>query len=86
MTKSRPTSLFTLSPLNRWIAELDEPKVVHWNNGIHDCGHNPDRGPTQFSAREVHFVEDGVQQAQRRRERSSSFVRAGHGAGASADA
>ena len=34
-------SLYTLSSLNRWIDELGQPEIVHWNNGIHDAGHNP---------------------------------------------
>ena len=42
-------ALYTLCSLGRWINELGEPDIVHWNNGIHDCGHNPDRGPSQFS-------------------------------------
>jgi lysophospholipase L1-like esterase len=42
-------SLYTLSSLGRWINKLGEPDIVHWNNGIHDCGHNPLRGPAQFS-------------------------------------
>ena len=41
-------SLFTLSSLDRWIGELGEPDIVHWNNGIHDCGHNPLRSPVQI--------------------------------------
>ena len=41
-------SLFTLSSLDRWIRALGEPKVVHWNNGIHDAGHNPARSPVQM--------------------------------------
>lgn len=41
-------SLFTLSSLDRWIGELGQPDIVHWNNGIHDCGHNPARYPVQI--------------------------------------
>jgi len=41
-------SAFTLSSLDRWIEELGKPDVVHWNNGIHDVGHNPDRKPVQY--------------------------------------
>ena len=41
-------SLYTLSSLNRWITELGIPDVVHWNNGIHDVGHNPARYPVQI--------------------------------------
>jgi len=32
----------------RWIESLGKPDVVHWNNGLHDCGHNPARVPVQF--------------------------------------
>jgi len=39
---------YTLESLDRWIAELGTPDIVHWNNGIHDVGHNPDRRPVQF--------------------------------------
>jgi len=38
----------TLACLDRWLAELGRPDVVHWNNGLHDCGHNPDRTPVQI--------------------------------------
>jgi isoamyl acetate esterase len=41
-------SLFTLSSLDRWIAALGRPDIVHWNNGIHDAGHNPGRSPVQI--------------------------------------
>ena len=41
-------SLFTLSSLDRWIGVLGQPDVVHWNNGLHDCGHNPNRSPVQI--------------------------------------
>jgi lysophospholipase L1-like esterase len=41
-------SLYTLSSLDRWIAELGKPDIVHWNNGIHDSGHNPARSPAQI--------------------------------------
>ena len=41
-------SLYTLASLERWLHELGTPDVVHWNNGIHDCGHNPDRSPAQI--------------------------------------
>lgn len=41
-------SLYTLSSLGRWIGELGKPDVVHWNNGIHDAGHNPNRSPVQI--------------------------------------
>lgn len=40
-------SLYTLSSLNRWLA-TGRPDIVHWNNGLHDCGHNPDRSPVQI--------------------------------------
>lgn len=41
-------SLFTLSSLNRWIGQLGQPDIVHWNNGLHDAGHNPNRSPVQI--------------------------------------
>ncbi|MFH1006161.1 MAG: DUF3365 domain-containing protein [Candidatus Latescibacterota bacterium] len=41
-------SLYTLSSLDRWIGEFGRPDVVHWNNGIHDAGHNPARSPVQI--------------------------------------
>ena len=41
-------SLYTLCSIERWLGELGTPDVVHWNNGIHDCGHNRDRSPKQI--------------------------------------
>ena len=41
-------SLYTLSSLDRWIGEFGQPDIVHWNNGIHDSGHNPNRCPVQI--------------------------------------
>ena len=41
-------SLYTLSSLDGWIAALGKPDIVHWNNGIHDSGHNPARSPIQI--------------------------------------
>ena len=41
-------SLYTLSSLDRWIGTLGQPDIVHWNNGIHDSGHNPARSPVQI--------------------------------------
>jgi hypothetical protein len=41
-------SLFTLSSLGRWLAELGNPDIIHWNNGLHDIGHNPSRCPVQM--------------------------------------
>ena len=41
-------SLYTLSSLNRWRQDLGRPEVIHWNNGIHDAGHNPNRRPIQI--------------------------------------
>ena len=43
-------SLYTLSSLNRWIGTLGQPDLIHWNNGLHDCGHNPVRSPIQIPA------------------------------------
>ncbi|OQB37383.1 MAG: GDSL-like Lipase/Acylhydrolase [Candidatus Latescibacteria bacterium ADurb.Bin168] len=41
-------TLYTLSSLGRWINELGKPDIVHWNNGLHDAGHNPQRYPVQI--------------------------------------
>lgn len=41
-------SLYTLSSLDTWVGELGQPDVVHWNNGLHDVGHNPNRSPVQI--------------------------------------
>ena len=41
-------SAFTLESLDRWLAELGRPDMVHWNNGLHDVGHNPGRSPVQY--------------------------------------
>ncbi len=41
-------SLYTLASLARWLEDLGKPQIVHWNNGLHDCGHNPDRSPIQI--------------------------------------
>ena len=36
-------SLYTLASLERWLKQLGDPDIVHWNNGIHDSGYNPAR-------------------------------------------
>ncbi len=41
-------SLYTLASLHRWYEQFGRPDVVHWNNGIHDAGHNPARVPRQI--------------------------------------
>ena len=41
-------SLYTLASLERWLDQLGNPDIVHWNNGIHDVGHNPARSPLQI--------------------------------------
>lgn len=44
-------SLYTLSSLDRWISGLriaDGVDLVHWNNGMHDVGHNSRRCPHQI--------------------------------------
>ena len=41
-------SLYTLASLERWLKQLGDPDIVHWNNGIHDSGHNPARSPQQI--------------------------------------
>lgn len=43
---------YTLERLDGWLADLGVPDVVHWNNGIHDVGHNPARSPVQFPIEE----------------------------------
>ncbi len=45
-------SSFTLESIDKWINELGKPDIVHWNNGLHDCGHNPDRNPIQIPIEE----------------------------------
>ncbi|HUT23884.1 MAG TPA: SGNH/GDSL hydrolase family protein [Sumerlaeia bacterium] len=42
-------SAYTLDMLDGWIERLGAPKVAHWNNGLHDAGHNPQRTPAQYS-------------------------------------
>jgi len=39
---------YTRERLPKWLDELGRPDVVHWNNGLHDVGHNPNRSPMQF--------------------------------------
>lgn len=39
---------YTRESLPRWLDALGIPDVVHWNNGLHDVGHNPQRAPVQF--------------------------------------
>lgn len=41
-------SLYTLSSIDRWLPEIGQPDIIHWNNGIHDVGHNPVRSPVQI--------------------------------------
>ena len=41
-------SLHTLGRLPGWLGELGTPDIVHWNNGVHDCGYNPARTPVQI--------------------------------------
>ena len=41
-------SLYTLSSLDRWLEELGQPDIVHWNNGIHDVAHIQTRCPVQM--------------------------------------
>jgi len=40
--------LTTLASLERWLKQLGNPDIIHWNNGIHDSGHNPVRSPLQI--------------------------------------
>jgi lysophospholipase L1-like esterase len=41
-------ALYTLASLDRWLRALGQIDVIHWNNGIHDAGHNPARAPAQI--------------------------------------
>jgi len=41
-------SLYTLFALSEWIERFGVPDVIHWNNGLHDVGHNPARRPRQI--------------------------------------
>ena len=41
-------SLYSLTRLGHWLGELGTPAIVHWNNGLHDVGHNPKRAPVQM--------------------------------------
>jgi hypothetical protein len=41
-------SLYTLSSLEHWIGRPGKPDIVHWNNGLHDVGHNSGRYPVQI--------------------------------------
>ena len=39
---------YTHSRLAGWLAELGHPDIVHWNNGLWDCGHWCEREPKQI--------------------------------------
>ena len=41
-------SLYAISSLDKWLEELGTPDIIHWNNGIHDAGYNPQRRPVQI--------------------------------------
>ena len=41
-------SQYTLESLPLWIDKFGKPNIVHWNNGLHDVGHNPNRIPIQI--------------------------------------
>ena len=41
-------SLYTLVSVSRWIEDMGKPEIIHWNNGLHDCGHCPGRRPIQI--------------------------------------
>ena len=47
-TKSSVSEANTLASIERWLKQLGNPDIVHWNNGIHDSGHNPARSPRQI--------------------------------------
>ncbi len=49
-TENCQYSLYTLTRLDCWLAELGPDfDVIHWNNGLHDIGCNPNRRPMKFS-------------------------------------
>ncbi len=41
-------TLYTLASLGTWLGQFENPDVIHWNNGLHDIGHNPSRAPIQM--------------------------------------
>ena len=41
-------TLYTLASLGSWLTQFPDSDVVHWNNGLHDIGHNPNRAPVQM--------------------------------------
>ncbi len=41
-------ALYTQGAIDRWLPQLGTPDVVHWNNGLHDVGHRPNRCPHQI--------------------------------------
>jgi len=43
-----PYTLYTLGALGGWLGAFEHPAVIHWNNGLHDIGHNPKRAPVQM--------------------------------------
>ena len=34
--------------MGTWLGLFPDPDVVHWNNGLLDIGHNPNRAPMQM--------------------------------------
>ena len=55
-------SLYTLASLERWLHELGRPDVIHWNNGLHDCAHVPDRLPRQIPLQVYRLILDFIVQ------------------------
>ncbi len=43
---------YTQQHLSQWVAALGRPDVVHWNNGLWDCGHWWEREPQQIPLEE----------------------------------
>jgi lysophospholipase L1-like esterase len=41
-------ALYTLSSIDRWLAEFINPDIIHINLCLHDSGHNPKRQPHQL--------------------------------------
>ena len=65
-------SAHTLASLDEWLEECGRPDVVHWNNGLHDIGHRPEREPRQIP---IQTYEDNlVQILGRLREVTSKIV------------
>lgn len=47
-TEDPQFSAYTLGRMDAWLEDLGAPDIVHWNNGLHDAGHNPNRDPVPY--------------------------------------